>query len=525
MKKIFAFLLFLTATIVFSQEMLVPFRVGDKFGLSDINGKMKLDAKYDWLGVEKNTVFTFRAGNSSGVISGTKEIVSLPDNYSFSIVKDKFIIASIKKNVPGSRNKQETKLLYNFKGQSLINEPLVYLKVAESFGGSNEDKNNIFLFRGLNPEKQETLYVYDSDKQKITDKLLENSKRIDVADKDFATKQLFIVRTTSDGQKDSFVIEYKSGKINIAPVTGKEVTGRSRRSGEKEISVVEINPDHIGHDVVPDMPTTERAESLPKTNYYNTTLSLENKTITAIYKGYYSQKEIVSKTIELPAKSIDIVRGNWLQTFTSPGKSQNVYNYVTYSLEGKKGIFITDTLHIKPKYDHLTLVKFKNGNGDLPVLIVGNKNAAGVMKYGIINTKDEILVPLQFDKIDYLEDENYSRGKSVKTLEDYMVVQKGGKYGIINYKNVELLPVKYTDIIRKSNSYSTTYTLRNGDKYGVLKFEMKTKKDFADALFPYPVGDIIKDFAGIKGKDMIVLEKGDKLFCYAHPDGFLYYKP
>ena len=263
MKKIFAFLLFLTATIVFSQEMLLPFRVGDKFGLSDINGKMKLDAKYDWLGVEKGNIFTFSADNTSGVISGTREIISLPDNYSFSIVKDKFIIASMKKNEPGSRNKQETKLLYNFKGQSLINEPMVYLKVAESFGGNSEDKNNIFLFRGLNPEKQETLYVYDADKQKITDKLLENSKRIEVIDKDFVTKQLFIVRTTPDGQKDSFVIEYKSGKVSIAPVTGKEVTGKSRRSSEKEISVVEINPDHIGHDVVPDMPTTERAEFTP----------------------------------------------------------------------------------------------------------------------------------------------------------------------------------------------------------------------------------------------------------------------
>lgn len=525
MKKIFAILLFLTASMVFSQEMLVPFRIGDKFGLSDINGKMKLDAVYDDIDAEKDNMFSFKKGASSGVISGGKEILSLPDHYKYDAIKDKFIITSIKRNDPASHRKFELKELYSFKGQKLIVESLSYLKVVESFGGTAEDKNNIFIFRGLSPDKAETLYVYDSSKQKVTDKLFANSKRINVVDKDFTTKEVFVAVISQDGNQEKYVLDLKGGKVKSSPANGRAFKG-SARSNEKEIQVVEIKPgDDMDLDVTVAMPSISNEDLVPtKIKYYNSSLTIENKSVVVTYKSYYSGKELTAKKVNLPENSTDIKAERWIQTFTGQGKSHNSYNYVTYSVDGKKGLFITDTIQIKPKYDVLTPVRFKHNGSTLFTIIVGNKDASGVVKYGIINDKEEILTPIIYDKIEYSLDEQYSAGQSVKTAKDYLLVKRNNLYGIINCKNKEILQVKYSDITVKSNSYMMTYILRKDGKYGIYKVEMERMTEFADAFFPMPVAGIIEDFAGVKGTSMIILEKDDKFFCYARPDGFLYYK-
>ncbi|MGV3459576.1 MAG: WG repeat-containing protein [Flavobacterium sp.] len=529
MKKIFTLLVLLVTGLMYSQEVLVPFRVGDKFGLSDLNGKMKLEAKYEFINPEKDGNFTFEDEGVSGLIIGGKEIISLPGEFRFELVKGKFIVAKAKgyiKNEQGRKVKNEKILMFTTAGKSLIDRDYKNLQMVYAYGGKNDKEAAVFVFHVHFADGTQALYVFDAQKQKVTDKLFEKSSNIKPIDRDIEANEIFVGVTTADGKAAEYVLSYKNGKVVASPSAGREKPFAKAKKAEKDnVEVVQINPGDYDNVAVPDVPMDDRADLTTKVKHYNTTLALDDKTITATYKGYYSQKEITSKKMELPKEATDIVRGNWLMTFTSPGKSQNVYNYVAYTVNGKKGIFLTDSLHVKPAYDELTLVKFKKGNSNFPALIVGNKDKAGRMKYGIINEKTETLVPIQYDKIDYLLDENYSRGQSVKTLEDYMVVLKDGKYGIINYKNVEMLPVKYTEIIRKSDSYSTTYTLRNGDKYGILKFEFNTQKDFADAFFPYPVGFVLKDYAGVKGKDMIWLEKDGRLFCYARPDGFLYYKP
>lgn len=528
MKKIFAFLLFLIAGLAYSQEVLVPFRVGDKFGLSDLKGKMKLEAKYEFINPEKDSYFTFKNKETSGLILAGKEVLALPGEYRFDLIKDKLIIASSKiyvKDDRGRQRKEEKMSFFTIKGKPLIDKDYKDAHFIQAFGGKTREDQILFVFSVLFTDDTQSLYVFDADKQKVTQKLFEKSAAIKVTGRDPFSSQVHIAVTAANGGTENHIIDYQKGNIAVLPATAiKERPTPPKRKAEKEIAEVSINSENGTWDPpAPDMPIGESAPQ--KMNNYNTMLTLEGKTVTATYKGYYSKKEITTKKIELPANSTDIVRGNWLQTFRSPGKSHNVYNYVTYSVNGKKGLFITDTLHIVPKYDELKLVKFKNGNSDLPAIIVGNKDAGGVMKYGIINEKGETLIPIQYEKIDYLEDETYSRGKSVKTLEDNLLVKRGGLYGIINYKKVEILPIKYTDIIRRSNSYATTYTLRNGDKYGILKYEMNKKTEFADALFPYPATFVLKDYAGNKGIEMVLLEKDDKIFCYARPDGFVYYKP
>lgn len=525
MKKIFTLLSLFITCLVCSQEVLVPFRVGDKFGLSDINGKMKLEPKYDFINPEKDGNFTFSNKETSGLISGNKEIITLPGEYKFEVVKGKFIVAKAKiyvKDERGRERKESRKKLFTLKGKPIINKEYKNISLVHGYGSATESDYIIFIVHIIFNDDDQAVYVFDSQKQKITQTLFSKLSGIEVTKRNSVNNEVLLNVFSKEGKYEKFLMDYNGGSVVISPSDGKNLPVAGTGHGGPKVEMAD-------RDYMNAVPTPDREMSGkiggPRKNYYNTLLALDRNIVTVVYKGYYSQKEIKSEKVELPGSSTDIKLGAWLQTFESSDKSQNVYNYVTYSVNGKKGLLITDSLHIKPAYDELTLVKFKKGNSNFPALIVGNKDKAGNMKYGIISEKGEALVPMQYDKIDYLLDETYSRGQSVKTLEDYMIVQKDRKYGIINYKNVELLPVKYTEIIRKSDSYAITYTLRNGDKYGILKFEMNVKKDFADALFPYPVGFVLKDYAGIKGKEMIWLEKDDRLFCYARPDGFLYYKP
>lgn len=143
--------------------------------------------------------------------------------------------------------------------------------------------------------------------------------------------------------------------------------------------------------------------------------------------------------------------------------------------DGLFGLFIDDAKRIEPQFKSLRLLS--DGDGHLRVPSPGDylfkrtENVEG--KFGLINHIDgEIILPEQYDEIEC----------QVSSKDGYyFVVSKGDKYGVVNHKNGIILPLVYESIDFKmansypSHGYGLTAVVQKNGKYGLVnmkKFEM-----------------------------------------------------
>ncbi len=118
---------------------------------------------------------------------------------------------------------------------------------------------------------------------------------------------------------------------------------------------------------------------------------------------------------------------------------QHIINTEKYGLLDSKGDFLID---FSDNYDFLTI--------DDELITVGRNN-----KYGIINKKKEILIPLEYEWLD------------IETLE-IIIAQKGNYFGVISNANKIIIPIIYDKLdnftkIKTSNNFYVM-VLKNGKK-------------------------------------------------------------
>jgi hypothetical protein len=80
-------------------------------------------------------------------------------------------------------------------------------------------------------------------------------------------------------------------------------------------------------------------------------------------------------------------------------------------------------------------------------------------KYGVINTKGQIIVPCIYDEMSTLTIDGVT----------YYVVNKGGREGIINAQNESVIPFEY-DNVRKSYNANMHLEVSKNGKYGLMNF-------------------------------------------------------
>ena len=126
--------------------------------------------------------------------------------------------------------------------------------------------------------------------------------------------------------------------------------------------------------------------------------------------------------------------------------------YIIVNDNNQYGIIsTTGTVIIEPKYED---VKYLNNSETFAI------KDAGVWK--LINKDNQILIDGGYDNIIEAKGEN-------------VVVEKGGKYGVVTTKNEEKIPVEYEQI---KYTFSIYYKAKTGGKYGIINLNNEQVKDF-----------------------------------------------
>lgn len=126
--------------------------------------------------------------------------------------------------------------------------------------------------------------------------------------------------------------------------------------------------------------------------------------------------------------------------------------YIIVNDNNQYGIIsTTGTVIIEPKHED---VKYLNNSEMFAI------KDAGVWK--LINKDNQILIDGGYDNIIEAKGEN-------------VVVEKGGKYGVVTTKNEEKIPVEYEQI---KYTFSIYYIAKTGGKYGIINLNNEQVKDF-----------------------------------------------
>lgn len=136
------------------------------------------------------------------------------------------------------------------------------------------------------------------------------------------------------------------------------------------------------------------------------------------------------------------------------------------SKNGKWGVLdeLYGTLNIPMVYDEIIqYASLREGHNCLSVRIG--------KKYGLINEKNQELIPVQYDTIDlsfaiattYYDPYNSTKSKP---SDSQIVVAKGDKYGTVNLKNEVVIPFQYSFLQRIS--YSGLFKAKTGKQYQII---------------------------------------------------------
>lgn len=165
----------------------VPFRIGDKFGLADTNGKMIIEPQFDILDVgsfSNNYYFVgykLKDGIAWSSLIVKDKIIIKDQKYKFYYQYDDLFLAIEYKHDPsGNTNEKknpEFYSLYNTNGKKISEETFRSLYVIEDI--DPEKKLNEMLVGAIHLDKKESIFVYDKKSKKISKILIDKTSHLE----------------------------------------------------------------------------------------------------------------------------------------------------------------------------------------------------------------------------------------------------------------------------------------------------------------------------------------------------------
>ncbi|MGQ3059755.1 WG repeat-containing protein [Flavobacterium sp.] len=550
MKKICLLIVILLFQPGYSQNALVPYRVKDKWGLSDLNGKMAVNAEYDKVFIGSNLAdgyYGFKKGNVLGLIHNKKEILS--GSYrEFDVVKNKFIIAQSKRDLPGGGSyseqeyeqvmkKREASFLFNLSGKNMYPDGFRTVRAFDSLGVSSKYKGHAkyLLFISENFDRQKSIFAYDVDKQDIANWLLKDHYKLALyGDGSFSNAKYYIKgheTGTAEEMIYTFSIAGNKIKVDITPATKpKQSSGYGSGSGGGNYGDGDLSIGSHSGDLY-----VEAAPSSGKRSY-TTSIKVTGNTIdfksTEYPRKMNSTDGIVEKKIILPYVTEWIKEERLYHDLVCDDGTKISFNNVAHfkTKEGTYGIVFLDTLMIKPGYTYLKPFRWYSGAKEPLNFFVGKRNDKnGSTKYGTIDIFEKEIVPMVYDSI-FIEKSRYDSGFVRSMAQNRWNVLKDGKYGIIDINGKILFEAVYDTIYQNKKNYvsfrESDFTVLGKDgKYALYQEYTKDTPLFTAPVFIKPPGYYISNYQGQKGLMLVgLLDKDGDLYCYARKDGFLYYK-
>jgi len=571
-KLITAAILLLSINNSFSQSVLVPYRVGDKFGFADLKGKMVIPADYDYPILRQSYPKGFFCADKNGkttVISNNKIIIQDSECSDFEIHENKFISAKKEKVFIENKSfktreeyldylkRRKYVSLFNLKGENVYLENFKAMRVLDTAGVSIKSKAfcKYIAFISSNFDNQISIFIYDCDLQKITDWLAKDYHSIEIAERSYyGEKREFRVKKTPEDSEEKIKLEYDGKKFILNSIKPKKPNKEAEYVTDREPADAEGSWGEYGPVVEVSDGFGDKYSSNPlgsnkiQQRYISTHFKIADGKIYYLETEY--KKDTIVKEINLPYpfENAQIENKNRsLELFTSNEKKVISQNLVLYKSNNKYGILISDTIHIKPIYDSIIYINYySNKNNEYAhYFLVGIKDKTSQkMNVGTIDIYGNTVIPMVYESIDFREYDRWGGRRGLEKPEFYnsvylteWLVKKDGKYGYISPNNTITLIPEYDEIKINASDwlYFESYfkIIKKGNKYGAIIGEDKNRI-FIEPVFTKTPSYYIKDYQGIKGKILFGLteegyiedgeEVGGKFFCYGDEKGNMFYK-
>ncbi|AZA93077.1 Uncharacterised protein [Chryseobacterium nakagawai] len=549
-RKFTFFSLSLLSISAYAQELYIPYRDGNLWGISNYAGGEIIAPKFDSLQFNEqddydfNLLHTFKAGKKGMLLSG-KEIL-LPEFKNIFPTYKGFIIAEYD-------NDKKSRVILDKDGTKITENPVISMWIGERFGPN-------LIFHVLNENMKEDFFIWDPKEHKISQYVFKDYYSISVTENRDEYELEIRYRKNETDPLSEVKMTIRDNKLE--PVTSKNFnerivknTNRNRdyfgSSNQETIkqptAVYEVYRDYDegvrspSYSPPPPPPSSGKTvsndpgyrEVKKQPIYVGVSYSIENDFPYVTYHYNHEKNEKVTKRLKLPKGAKDIKIANMSG---SPQKKEGdtIYtytNYITFTHKDKNQILISEkkptefeTIKvISPGYD-------SQYSGQ--IFLLGNKKN-GKMKYKLINNLQQMIFPDEFDDI-ILNDPFYGNNYNNWT------VIKDGKYGVVIPQGKYILQPVYDEIVNKKVTYGSGSFLqiKKDGKYGFLKPVIPNgsiENNLVEPVFSYPIRNILMSYpyrssqytsAGTPQGTMIITlqdEKG-KLLGFANKQGQLYFK-
>lgn len=557
--NLFSAIFLINTLFVSAQDIAIPYRDGEKWGMCNQDGKILIEPKYDVLKIsddysENQTIFWPKIKTKMGLIKNGKVVFDAI--YSQIYEKNENYVLVFEDNT-GKHTDIVTQ-----DGKSILQKPIIEIISSKNFNA------NFTAFHVLNTDFTESIFIYDNTNKTIAQWLYEDYYSINNLEKQSTvTSVVFAVKKL---EKDALIIEAwdfsklpkekvkvkilshpesqyfkrfteKSYKYNNEYESGSSYGSDHRESSDGYYAREEIKGDTDYNLVIEEPREAHESQNHKKVTYYsNSFKKIDNQLIFEKYNQYNSKEKKTSIPVKLKTPITDIEIKKYHNSFKRNDTVQYFTNFILYKKKGKQGVlFGTDTKKLV-EFDTISNSIgsiYDNNNNSEIVLIVGNKDKkTNQFKYSFYSSSKGLLFPLQFDELTALK--IYSSQGSI-TYQSKL----GDKFGLVQINGKELLKPEYEEL--KQPPYSSTnsrqvkklFQTKKNNKFGMVIQNNNTNQiEIIDAVFEYPIGDIYANYpkqeykrdidkSGFPKITLLALkDKNGIIKGYANTNGTLYYK-
>jgi len=553
MKKAVVFYFLVFGMLIQAQEMLIPYRVGDKMGLIDENDKIVVEPKFEEIEWLTGTYFQFsqkihvqdsletEPGKFlkrnheipvKGLIQNGKIIIDPQPVLGYQVLPNMMINALFtgdaeklslnQQQYERFKDKKSLFFLFNTKGENLNSEGFKRLELVDTAGthSRNPQKARYALLFMENFKKEFKMCVFDAEMGGIKECLFENVTDFEVKNKDLKTKSFYIKFRDAHGNIQNKVVKITSDYFLLEEMTEAKTLPETK-------PLQELVEENIQRNADLEVASPQNSAS----PYYQ----LENGVLN------YKNGKNEDKTIEIK---------KYIQPIFKNPRYLNYSNSLIYKKGNQYGLFQNGEI-TEAKYD--SMIYFGNDY----YLVCKKKDAK--LKCGTLDLNGNEVIPMEYDSIfpqmKYYQMEKDNTGRfqlvlkdekvpMVKTNEEIsyfirpwvnIVVVKDGKAGVLSLNNDEIFPVDYDEIglngfksgVGKNSQF---IVLKKDGQYGVVMknydpLTQQTLQSIIEPIFPYFPAFYFKDYYGKKDFYLfgLVDEQGE-IQTYASGIGRIYSK-
>ncbi|WP_395654328.1 WG repeat-containing protein [Flavobacterium sp.] len=538
-----------------AQEIAIPYRDGNLWGICNETGKILIEPKFDKLEFDGSSIYdkhdlliSYKNGLKGLLVNG-KEI--LAPNYNFVYASDGFITTSSNEN-------GNTDDVISFDGVSIFKKPIAYIISSGRIVG------NCNLYHVMHHDLSESLLVFDNKSKKMIQTLYENyysiskngrqtypenytfmlkkAKNDDLSSETWDFSKFPFKKTTYNNSVDDekyyveqFVRKAKKNRSeNYSGGSGNSYgTGYSSGSEEvvEEVGIREGRYD----DVVISEPNNSNSERIKaKTISYNYTIK-KDKIVLQKTINNVNEKPVVEE-IQTNFNPKTSQLKSYYHSKKEDETTINYSNYLIYKNKNKSAIIFPESAQNIIYFDSITPIireiqdaSFKNKE---IIFVVGNKNKNGILKFGLYSNVRNLVSKVIYDEIKQTVLPSYNQISIFQT-------KINNKFGFIQADGKTIVMPKY-DELKELNStkynYEKMIQTKVENQYGLL-FSNNNSIIFIEAFSPYQIQDVIKSYPEqssqilpeqkVMAKRIALLKLKDnagKFVGYAATNGQLFFK-